>query len=260
MKASGIRAELIAEMASGLTNEELGGAFRLLSRIISSEKPIPADRAHLIAQMDAASWASSMGGVLEFFCVLDDGSISHELLEARALPACAGRAAPGPTSTVAATIISPTRRPVSAFKVPGYARSEKPVVTSIKKAIFDNGVALIERSGKSSAVARAIVNNLLNQWQEGDVASVFASASKRPDLASPHEWIVKTLQKTGTPRLSGRPFASRDQSPAPRPAQDRAMATPDLLGVSSLTAAHIRKQNAGLKFKFAKPSAKQEAI
>lgn len=230
----------LAAMAGALDNDELGAAVRLLSRIMSSGKPVAAKRGRIISQMTPERWDESEGAILEHFNVEAD-LISHDILDERQLPPVSmpARAAPGRTGEM--PIVHPTRD----ITVPTYSSREMPERVSIKKAAFDTAIEIFQRSEMSANTARAVIASLLKNWPAGDVYEAISAADRQGFLADPRSWIVAQLQHNSTPIVSSR--TRRDATPPPARRKPRKIVTPQAVGVSQSTADHIRERNASLK-------------
>lgn len=240
MKRPEISAEMIATLAASLTNAELGAALRLLSNLLVGGKPVAEKRLPVVCGMDPEAWKASADSILEHFVRLTNGAISHPLLEARSLPACAeSRNVLGGTMHDMLTV-EKTRRP----PVPAFAKVARPDPISIRKAIFDNGIELFLRSGKNEVTARSLIAGLCKTYREGDIAEAIATASRDRELVDPYAWVVNYLKRTATPKMTRamRPASS----PAPRREAAHPLATPEFLGVSERTAEKIRARNRSL--------------
>lgn len=239
MKNVNIRVDQVSLMAASLGNEDLGAAMRLFSVIAASEKPIPASRISVVAQVSPERAATFLDAVDGFFVRLKDGSLSHDCLESRSLPFIARQGTGARESHTVASSIVPTRR----IETPVFAQSERPALVSIPKAIFDNGVRIFLDAGKSEAVARSIIAGLLKAWHEADVAYAISETIKQSVAGDPHEYILSILKTKATPKKS-RTAPGRSNAPS----RDGRLptATPEMMGVSQRTAELIQEKSKSL--------------
>lgn len=240
MHRAEISGENISAMAGVLTNEELGAAIRILSVLLVSGKPIPLPRLPAAAGVSPEHWEEISDAVLSCFLVLASGSLSHDLLERRSLPACIGsRNSLGAAEHMQLPVERTRRNQVATFAAPN-----RPEPISIRKAIFDNGVELFTRADKSPATARSLIASLAKTYRDGDLAEAFAAAIREKDLIDPYPWILEYLKRSATPKSAR--YHQRPSSAAPRPRAPRPEVTPEFLGVSPGRAEEIRKRNRNL--------------
>lgn len=231
----------IADMANSLSNDELGAAVRLMSRILSTEKGVTEARARTVCQMDEESWRESSREILAHF-IVDGTIISHRSLEDMSMPAVSKQ----PSQRAGVTADLPIVHVMRNNTVPNYSNRDKPELLSMRKTAYDMMVAIFARSEQSENSARKLLASLLTTWKDGAVYEAISAADKEKFLVDPRSWIIKWLQKNHTPLASGR--ARRDECPPPvRKAAPRQIVTPEATGVSSGTAQKIRDRNANLR-------------
>lgn len=230
----------LVAMATALENDELGAAVRLLSRIVSSEKPITNSRARVISRMSEGRWDESSEAILEHFIVSDEG-ISHAALEDIKAPRVSQPSRPVHGRTMEMPIVHPTRD----MTVPTFTSRETPERVSIKRAAYDIVVQLFQRCDQSANTGRAVLGNLLKNWPAGDVYEAISAADRQDFLADPRSWIIAHLKHNSTPIVSGR--QRRETTPPPMRSKSRSIVTPETAGVSQATAEKIRSRNSTLK-------------
>lgn len=231
----------LAEMASSLSNEELGAAVRLLNRIASTKKPISMSRARTICQMPEDNWEESSSEILSYFKIEDD-KISHSMIDDLKLPPVATP----PRARAGVTAEMPIVHPMKDNRVPAYVSRNKPEIISMKRTAYIMMTEIFARSDQSENTARALLASLLKTWPEGDVYEAISAADKQKYLVDPRSWIVKHLQRHSQPTVANR--TRRDFCPPPeRKPSKREIVTPEAIGVSSKTAEQIRNRNASLR-------------
>jgi len=115
----------------------------------------------------------------------------------------------------------------------------------MKKTAYIMMSEIFARSDQTENAARALLASLLKNWPEGDVYEAISAAEKQKYIVDPRSWIIKHLQRVSRPNVAAR--STRDACPPPpSKSAKRALVTPELTGVSSVTAESIRKRNAGL--------------
>ncbi|MFZ3583797.1 hypothetical protein ACOI1H_16710 [Loktanella sp. DJP18] len=234
-----VDAKHIVEMSAALENSELGGAMRLLSRIMSTGRPIAADRAHIVAQMTAETWLDSKLAILDFFEIAGD-EISHQALQHAITPSISSAPKQRLGQTAPLPIVNPARQVV----VPNYPCRNAPERISIKQAAFDTMVRMCNAADQSENTARAILASLLKTWPEGDVYNAVYQAEKQGFLVDPKRWILASLKKTSLPTV--RQTHQRGAIVA-APQKRHEMTTPGSVGVSQSAADKIRDKNRALK-------------
>jgi uncharacterized protein YdaU (DUF1376 family) len=231
----------LADMANGLENDELGGAIRLLNRIVSTGRPVASGRVRTICQMSEERWTESSSEILMYFIKVGD-HITHRILEDAQLPPASTKS----RQRVGVTPEMPIVHPTKTHQVPQYASRERPELISMKKTAYKMMAEIFSRSDQTENAARALLASLLKNWPEGDVYEAISAAEKQRYLVDPRSWIIKHLQRESRPIVAAR--SSRDACPPPQSkAKKRSIVTPELTGVSSITADNIRERNAGLR-------------
>lgn len=236
-----INANCFISLAGALDNVELGAAIRLLTRMVSTGKPVTLSRAKTISQLNNDQWDESGAEILSHF-IVSDGTITHPEIANAALPPVATAARPRAGQTLDMPIVHPTK----GHQVPSYVSRDRPELLSMKKTAYLMMADIFARSDQSENSARALLASLLKNWPEGDVYQAISHADKQKYLVNPRSWIIKHLQTHSTPVVAAR--SNRQTFPAPQAkARPRDLVTPEFTGVSSRTADNIRKRNAGLK-------------
>ncbi len=231
----------LADMAGGLENDELGAAIRLLNRIISTGRSVPLTRARMVCQIAEDRWADSEAEILAYFLV-DNGKISHEVLENARLPAAATK----PSKRTGITADMPIVHPMKDNRVPAYVSRDKPEIISMKRTAYIMMTEIFARSDQSENTARVLLANLLKNWPEGDVYEAITAADKQQYIVDPRAWIVKHLQRNSNPVVAAR--SRRETLPPPeRKSVAREIVTPETMGVPNKTAEQIRARNKSLK-------------
>jgi hypothetical protein len=230
-----ISAAILTELSCELGNEELGAAIRLIARLCETNRPVSIRTAHISAGMDKASWAEVSESVLQFFHVSDAGIDLPQNAEAE----------PQVEDNVVSIKERPNElnlfvRPMRRPQVPQYATAEKPPNVSIRKAIYDQAIALFKEANMSEKTARAILATMLKNYPEGDVAMAVSDACRKDALAEPHTWIFGRLKAEAKKRGSGQPQGAR------APGKNK-LVTPELTGISNNKAEKIRQKNAALR-------------
>lgn len=247
--AMNIDGTTILEMAGVLENDELGAAIRLLSTLISTNRPVSKERARKIARLGEQEWELNAADILSFFQE-QDGLITHRVIEEARVPELASPAKPRSGQTAEMPIVHPFKQP----QAPAFGQREQHPVVSIKSAAFNSIVELFRASDQSENTARGVLGSLLKNWPEGDVYSAISAAciaSKNDFVVDPRAWLVAHLQKNSTPCTSSR--GHRAGSVAPPPARKpRNIATPELTGISSKTADRLRDHNKTLRLNLEK--------
>jgi hypothetical protein len=240
----GIYTQHVVEMATALTNEELGAAVRLLSRIASTGKPATTNRAPVICQVSPAAWSDIKEGILEHFVLLDDDRISHEILNSAALPE-AERPAKMRAGQTPEMPFHQLGQP--SHQVPRHAAAGRPEPISIRKAAFDTAVRVFKNADQSESTARTALGTFLKDWPEGDVYWAFDQADRQENLIDPRAWITACLKQRSKPTTRTSRFeAPGSKVPAPQ-ARKNKLATAEGLGVSETTASAIRNKNRALR-------------
>jgi uncharacterized protein YdaU (DUF1376 family) len=234
----------VAEMATALTNDELGAAIRLLSRIATTGKPATAKRAPVICQVSSTEWEEIKEGVLEHFAMLDDGRIGHAILEAASLPEAErpAKARSGQTPDMPFHQLGQPSR-----QVPRHSAAGRPEPISIRKAAFDTAVRVFKNADQSESTARAAMSVFLKDWPEGDVYWAFDQADRQESLVDPRAWITACLKQRSKPNTRTSRFEHRGAPVAAPRAKKKEIATAENLGISSSTAENIRNKNRLLK-------------
>ena len=232
--------DLIA-LSSSLENDEFGAAVRLLSRIVTTGKPVPTARARIVAQMDEDRWQSVENAILENF-LIENGAISHPALDRARLPETE---TPGTGKRASMTGDMPIVHPTRNIQVPTYREHSSPERVSMKRTAFNLIIDIFSRSEQSSNTARAVLGSLLKNWPEGDVYKALSEADKQEFLVEPRSWIVAYLKKNSQPIVAAR--SRYNTLPPPERRATRQIATPENVGVSETTARMIRERNAGLR-------------
>lgn len=230
-----IPAAVLTELSCELGNEELGAAIRLISRLCETNRPVSMRTAHISAGMDKNSWSEVAESVLQFFTVSDAGI---DLPAANGVE-CAQDDKPvslKERSNELNLFVRPMRRP----QVPQYAAAEKPPNVSIRKAIYDQAIALFKEANMSEKTARAILATMLKNYPEGDVAMAVSDACRKDALAEPHTWIFGRLKAEARKRGNGQAQGAR------APSKNK-LVTPELTGISNNKAEKIRQKNAALR-------------
>ncbi len=236
----------LVDMASALENDELGAAMRLLSRIVSTGRPIAIARAHTISRMNDQGWADSSSEILSHF-ILENDKISHRILEEARIPPVSSRARSRSGTTGEMPIVHPTK----SNRVPAYISRDKPELISMKRTAYIMMTEIFARSDQTENTARALLASLLKNWPEGDVYEAISAAEKQRYIVDPRSWIIKHLQRTSRPNVASR--SQRETCPPPQRAHvQRELVTPESMGVSQSTAAMIREKNAGLRLNITK--------
>jgi uncharacterized protein YdaU (DUF1376 family) len=240
----------LVAMAGALENDELGGAVRLLSLIVSGNKPVPAARARIVCRMSEDRWQESKDAILEHF-IINDQKISHKALEHARLPEAATPARAQTGRTPEMPIVHPTRD----VRVPTFTQRDSPEKISMRRAAYDLAVNIFARSDQSSNTARAVLASLLKNWPAGDVYEAISSADKQEFLADPRGWIIAHLQRNSRPTVANSSRCREETSPPPK-RRDRKIASAETMGISSTTADRIRERNAGLRIDLGTPKRK----
>lgn len=229
----------VTDMAASLENDELGAAVRILSRILSTGKPVPLGRVRIISQMGENAWAASQDAILEFFDVEAD-TVSHAALTESTMPSVSAAPKERAGRTADLPLVSTVRRQV----VPNYVSREAPERISIKQAAYSTMVRLCGAVGQSENTARAMLASLLKTWPEGDVYNAVAQADRQDFVADPRSWITASLKRHSQPTVR-QPVHGNHVVPAPV-AKKHKLATPEALGVSQGTADKIHQRNSAL--------------
>lgn len=229
----------LAGIASVLDNEELGAAIRILSRIASTGRPVPLDRARVISQMDLDRWTESKDLILEHFRV-EDGMVGHACLDEGRYPPVASSPQPRTGRTAEMPIVHREVRPT----VPVFACRSQPERISMKRTAYMMATEIFTHAGQSESTARSVLASLLKNWPEGAVYEALSSAHKQGSIADPRGWIVRHLQRNARPTVSSR---QKTDVPPPARASRRQIVTAESAGVSQRTADSIRERNANLR-------------
>lgn len=233
-----VDAKYFVEMSSALENDELGAAIRMLSRIISTERPIPSARVHIVAQMSKKEWESSSTSILDLFEVCGD-EVSHAALRESLTPSVSAVTKGRVGQTQSLPIVSPARKVV----VPNYPSRDAPDHISIKQAAYVTMVRMCKAANQSENTARAVLASLLKSWPEGDVYQAVYQADRQGFLVDPKKWIIASLKQNSTPTVR----QTYQRGPAvPAPMKKHIMTSPESVGVSSSTAEKIRSRNRSL--------------
>ncbi len=240
----GIDTQHVAEMATALTNDELGAAIRLLSRIATTGKPATAQRVPVICQVSPSVWDEIKDGVLEHFSVLEDGRIGHALLDNATLPEAErpSRLRAGQTPDMPFHHLGQPSR-----QVPKHAAAGRPEPISIRKAAFDTAVRVFKNADQSESTARTAMSVFLKDWPEGDVYWAFDQADRQESLVDPRSWITACLKQRSKPNTRTSRFENRGPQVAAPRSKKKLIATAQNLGISDSTAADIRSKNRALK-------------
>lgn len=226
---------LLTELSCELSNEELGAAVRLIARLCEVQRPIPLKTVHISAGMDKKSWLEISDSILAFFEVTDT-DISLPVIEQQDDEQMISIRT---SNRELAMNVRSRSRP----KVPHYHEAEKPEAISIRKAIFDQGVALFQREGKSMNTARSMLATLLKNYSEGDVAMAISDAATKDAIAEPYSFILARLKSNSKKKRGG-----YGTNAAP-PVSKNQIVTPQITGISEQKAERIRRKNREIRQK-----------
>jgi hypothetical protein len=232
-----VSAALLKDLSYELSNEELGAAIRVVTRICETQKPVARRTIHITAGMDRKRWDEMEDDILKFFDFDEQGI--NLFTSSTASPtdrfdmvfSSKGRQRELP-------MVRPTTRRPS---LPQYAKDEKPPAISIRKAIWDQAIHIFKAAGMSEKTARSILAGMLKNYPEGDVAMAVSDAAKKDVLAEPHTWIIG--------RLKGEARKRKDSTGKVPPATRNQVVTPELGGISQNRAKKIRQKNASLRLR-----------